>query len=265
MLNYCHRQMKEEEGKLNDAMDSLKEERGRKSAAAALDSAERQAEGQRVLLRSAEDQLATSKAQVVALKKKLEETEAARVEAEKARDQAEQEGYDVGVAETEEALRVEVFEVCRTYYRQVWIKALNQAGVEASSILRKVESVYYPAAIRPSLPSLPRFDPVPEKAETGDGKAAKTSTPTEKGSEVVEQATQEVAPDAPILPIVIQDNPVKEAVSKGMEIVLASFPFPALVHPIGKGQASKRQKPSEVAAAQTNPPPPKDKIIPKKK
>ena len=49
---------------------------------------------------------ATSKGQIIALKKKLEE-------AEKARDQAEQEGYDVEVAEIEEALRAEVLEVCR--------------------------------------------------------------------------------------------------------------------------------------------------------
>jgi len=30
----------------------------------------------------------------------------------------------------------------------VWNEALNQAGVEASSILRRAESVYYPPAIR---------------------------------------------------------------------------------------------------------------------
>jgi len=37
-------------------------------------------------------------------------------EAEKAKDQTKQDGYDVGVAETEETLRVEVLEVCRNYY-----------------------------------------------------------------------------------------------------------------------------------------------------
>ena len=34
-------------------------------------------------------------------------------------EQAEQDGYEVGVAETEEALRAEVLEVCRYYYLQV--------------------------------------------------------------------------------------------------------------------------------------------------
>ena len=74
---------------------------------------------------------------ITSLKKKLEEVE-------KAKDQAEQDGYDVGVAETEEALRAKVMGVCRTYCLQVWNEALDQAKVEASSSLRKVENVYYP-------------------------------------------------------------------------------------------------------------------------
>ena len=112
------------------------EERERKSAAATLDSAERQAKGQRVLLRNADDQLAASKKQILALKKKLEEVqkakdqaEKAKEEAEKAMEEAEQHRYDVGVAETEEALRAEVLRVCRTYGLQVWNEALNQAKV----------------------------------------------------------------------------------------------------------------------------------------
>ena len=34
--------------------------------------------------------------------------------------------------------------VCKLYYSQVWAEALNQAGVEASSELRRAENVYYP-------------------------------------------------------------------------------------------------------------------------
>ena len=131
ITNYCHWQMKKEEGRRNVAEEAfnvaeksiqelknklLEEERERKSVAAALDNAEGQAEGQRVLLRNVEDQLVSSKAQIVALKKKLEEVEKARERAERARDQVEQEGYDAGVAETEEALRTEVSGVCRNYY-----------------------------------------------------------------------------------------------------------------------------------------------------
>ena len=39
----------------------------------------------------------------------------AQAQAERERDEAEQHGYDVGVAETEDALRVEVPAVCRAY------------------------------------------------------------------------------------------------------------------------------------------------------
>ena len=41
-----------------------------------------------------------------------------KAKAEKERDEAEQHGYDVGVAETEDALRAEVPAVCRAYYAQ---------------------------------------------------------------------------------------------------------------------------------------------------
>ncbi|KAL0007968.1 hypothetical protein SO802_009470 [Lithocarpus litseifolius] len=256
MVNYCHRQMKEEEAKRHDADDRLKaaeeslqdtkrklteEERGKKSATAALENAERQAE-------------------MLALQKKLAEAEAAREEAEKARDQAEQEGYDVGVAETEEALRAEVSGVCRTYCRQVWLEALNQAGVEASSTLRKAKSVYYPAAIRPSLPSLLRTGPVPVKAEAGEVKAAKASAPSEEGSEperVIESGPSMKASDPPI---VIPDDIIEKDAGKGLELVLVSHPLPAPNEQVGKEQEA-----SDAAGAQVDPPPPKEKIVIKKK
>ena len=67
-----------------------------------------------MLLRNAEDQLAASKTQIIVLKKKLEEVEKAKEQAESAWDQVEQDGYDTGVAETDEALRAKVLGVCRT-------------------------------------------------------------------------------------------------------------------------------------------------------
>ena len=78
------------------------------------------------------------------MKKKLEEVEKAKALAEEARDKAvktkdaaEQHGYDVGVVETEDSLMVEVPTVCMTYCALVWDEALNQAGAEASFMLRK--------------------------------------------------------------------------------------------------------------------------------
>ena len=93
MTNYCHQQMKEEEGRRNATMKAFnvvekrinemknkmaEVKRDKKSVETALDNAGRQAEGQRVLLCQAEDQLATSKGQIITLKKKLEEAEKAR-------------------------------------------------------------------------------------------------------------------------------------------------------------------------------------------
>ena len=71
-----------------------------------------------------------------------------KTRAEKERDEAEQHGYDVGVAETEDTLRAEVPVVCRTYYTQTWEEALNQAGIEASSELRKPENIVFPLALQ---------------------------------------------------------------------------------------------------------------------
>nr|XP_023912918.1 uncharacterized protein LOC112024527 [Quercus suber] len=140
MANSCHRQMKEEEGRRNTAMEAFQvaerslqemkkklqeEESERKYAAAALENAERQAESQRLQLWGVEDQLATSRTQIAALKKKLEEVKKARIlaekakeEAKKAKDEAEQHGY--------------------------------KAGAKASSVLRRAENIYYPPAIHAS-------------------------------------------------------------------------------------------------------------------
>ena len=43
------------------------------------------------------------------------EAEKTKMEAEKAQDEAEQQGYDLGVAKTKETLRAEVPTVCRIY------------------------------------------------------------------------------------------------------------------------------------------------------
>ena len=146
-----------------DLRNKLKEEeQARRSAVSALEGAQKQAEDQRLLLCDAKEQLAYSKEQIAALQKKLEEVqklkdqakrsndeaEKAKKEAEKAQDEAKQHGYDIGVAETEENLRAEVPTMCRTYCAQTQDEVLNQAGVEASSELRKPENIYYPPAIQ---------------------------------------------------------------------------------------------------------------------
>ena len=94
-----------------------------------MEGVERQAESQRKLAREANDQLVASKKQLATLRKQLEEAQKLRDQAEKAKveakeakakaerekDEAEQHGYNVGVVETEDALRAEVLDVCRAY------------------------------------------------------------------------------------------------------------------------------------------------------
>ena len=103
-----------------------------------------------------------SKEQLATLRKQLEETqrlrdqaekakaeaEKAKAEAERVRDEVEQHGYDVGMAKTEDALRAEVPAVCRAYCAQTWEKALNRAGIDASSELRRPKNIFFPPAIR---------------------------------------------------------------------------------------------------------------------
>ena len=45
-------------------------------------------------------------------------------------------------------------EVCRDYYQEVWIEALNLAGVPVASEWRKAKNVYYPPDIRKALVAL---------------------------------------------------------------------------------------------------------------
>ena len=156
-----------------DLRQKLKaEEQARKSADAALKGTEMQAESQRKLTNEAKEQLAASKEQVAALKQQLEaanklkaqaqkakmQAEEDKVKAEKERDEAKQHGYDVGVAETEDALRAEVPAVCCVYCAQTQEEALNQAGVEAFSELRKPERIIFPPALQ--LPKQTKIAPL---------------------------------------------------------------------------------------------------------
>ena len=203
------------------------------------------------------------------LKKKLEEAKKANEQAERAWDQVEQDGYNTGVAETEEALRVDVPGVCRTYCSQTWYEALNWAGFEASSSLRKATNVYYPLAIRRSVPFCLRINVEPEVAEVGkDSTTNVTSSSANlfekanwpEATQKEKNANQGVAPDAIKPPITSQDPHVEKEASKTMEIVLASLPLPAT-----PDLASKGLEASEVASTQPIGGPPKEKLVIKKK
>ena len=122
------------------------------------------------------------------------------------------------MTKTEEALRVEVAEVCRFYCLQVWNEALDQARVEASSTLRRVENVYYPPAIHLLGSSGSKADPVSSEADEGKASLSKAPptaniSPKEarqaEDAEKVADATKEVAYDA-VLPLMALKDPSKE-------------------------------------------------------
>ena len=150
--------------KLNVKLTEADQEK--KSVKAALQGAKRQVEAKHKQLQQAEDELTTTNDHIKVLKKKIKEVK-------KARDQAEQDGYDIGVVETNEVLKAKVLEVCMNYYLQVWNEVLNQAKVEASSALRGAESVYYPPTIHASSSSKSKADIVFEEADIGKDSPAK--------------------------------------------------------------------------------------------
>ena len=158
----------------------------RDSAESGLASALKQAEDQIRRLLEAEGQLQIAKEQIVDLKQKLavaeggkkvaewardealrakEEAVFARIEAECPKVKAEEEAYDLGVAETQATLKAQVPGVCRLYCSQVWNETLKQAGVEASSDLWKVERVYYPPTIKEDTPSSSEARDAPGEVE----------------------------------------------------------------------------------------------------
>nr|XP_023884923.1 uncharacterized protein LOC111997105 [Quercus suber] len=187
------------------------EENTRKSADSALEGFQRQAEDQGRLLRDANAQLAASK---------------------------EQQGYNVGIAETEETFRAEVPVVCREYCALTWQKALDRAGVESSSELRKPENIYFPPAIRASTPSTPQGEVaffVAEPPKEVQTQAPPTLNQQEQSS-VPEKAkdlssAKEVA------------GPKDGAASHTFEQALASTTLPAGDTPI----AQEKDVPPEVA------------------
>ena len=241
LVNKSHQQMKEEEERQIAAVEAFsfaekriqelntkltKAGRDKKSAEAALQGAKRQVESQRKQLCQTEDQLTAVKEQIGALKKKQEEIE---VVVEK----AEQDGYDVGMAEIEETLRVEVSGVCRTYCLQVWNEAFNQARVEASSAFRRAESVYYPPTIQALSPSGSKAENAPKNPNPSKDAFAKAlcspnSSPkqAEQVGTVEKEIVKEVAPEAPKPPAAPKDSFKKGRVSGAKKLFWQPSPFP---------------------------------------
>ena len=159
MLNTCSDQLDDERKRRATAVQTLfkseqdladvrkklqVEEQACKSAESALESYQKQAEDQGRLLREAFAELKKIQEQALVLKKHLEETqklreraekskeqaEKAKINAEQAMNEAEQRGYEVGIAETEKALRAEVPEVCHIYCARIGARLLIALGLK---------------------------------------------------------------------------------------------------------------------------------------
>nr|POE63943.1 hypothetical protein CFP56_01981 [Quercus suber] len=160
---------------------------GHGAAELGLANAQNQAKEQTRRLGKAEEQLKIAKELIEDLKAKVAAAEGAqkaaewakgealrakaeanfsREEALAAKEDAEAAAYAEGVAEIEAAYKAQVPGVCRRYCSQVWAEALKQARVEASSDLRKAESIYYPPAIREAVPNGAKAEEVIEEVPT---------------------------------------------------------------------------------------------------
>ena len=111
------------------------------------------------------------------------EAEFARNEAEAAKETAEDDGYNAGVVDTQASLKAHILGVCRLYYSQVWEEALKRAGVDASSDLWKVESIFYPPAIRETAPSSFKAVCDPKEASAAQSEAAQIIVPSGESSD----------------------------------------------------------------------------------
>ena len=147
------------------------------------------------------------------------------------------------MAKTEDTLRAEVPVECRTYCALTWDEALNQAGVEASSVLRKAGSVYYPQAIRLASSSDSKVDPAPSEVGEAQGsppKASLADNTFSEGGEQAEDTTRDgdvnegTVQGADLAPPIPGDLLKEKETSQSMELVLATLAIPPKVDPKDK-------------------------------
>ena len=138
---------------------------------------------------------------MAALKQQLEEAKKLKDLAEKAKLQAEEDKVKAEKEkdEVEDALRAEVPAVCRAYCAQTWEEALNQAGVETSSELRRPERIIFPSALQilkqteiaPLVPqsiteALPQYPPSTDQPEQGKEKEIQKGPSSDKVTEALQ-------------------------------------------------------------------------------
>ena len=168
------------------------------------------------------------------------------------------------MVETEEALKVEVSEVCRFYYLQVWNKAFDRPGNEASSAVRRAENVLPFSHPRHGLQGWLSL----QGGRWRQGKPNQSSSHNQhllRGGRVIwgcwegSRPYQGSGPGCP-LPLDAPKEPSKEKkASQNMEIVLVTLPIPSKEDLKGKGPASTTTASTQTLKTQ------KDKLVIKMK
>ena len=147
----------------------------------------------------------------------------------------------------------------------MWNETFNQAGVEASSALRKAKNVYYPPDIRASGLSGSQPEAAPKDPNLSKDIATKALPSPNNPPKEAEQAkvaekekdiTKEVVPEATKPPAAPKDPYKDKEVSKSLEIVLATLHVPTKKDSKGKGPASTTDataKPTKAIAKDNHP------------
>ena len=162
------------------------------------------------------------------------QAEVDKLKAEKERDEAEQHGYDVGVVETKDALPAEVPAVCRAYYTQTREAALNQAGIDVSSELRKPENIVFPLALQ--LPNQKDTAP-PASQPINEAQSQHPSSTSQQAQGKEQETLKDSSLDK------VTEAPQPEAASQDFEKQIALVTLPA------EGSLKEKEKEAPFEAA----------------
>ena len=138
------------------------------------------------------------------------------------------------MAKIEDALRVEVPAVCHAYCTQTWEEALNRAGIDAASELRKPKNIIFPPALQ--IPNQKEAaPPISQPAEKAQPQHPPSSSQQEQDKE------PETLKDSSLDKVAEALQP--GAASQGFEKELASTILPVE----GASKEKEKEIPPEVA------------------
>ncbi|XP_065634094.1 uncharacterized protein LOC136069469 [Quercus suber] len=171
--------LKRSEADLKKATEDLAEmAKARDTAVSDLAVVRKQVEDQTVHLQEVESQLQKAKEDISYMKGSLTKAIHDKGVAEYARDEAVR-------ARDEQFLQKQTLSALH-YCSQTWHEALNQAGIDASSDLRREDRVYYPTAIREVTPAAPEGESSLPSVESQDK--------TAEDAPLIGQPSEEVEP-----------------------------------------------------------------------